>query len=261
MSRVPYIPTTLTVAGYDTRALGLVLDRVPGVRDVVSLDVPAVAVAGIDGMAATDTTARAGERRFSLAGTLIASSTANLQANYRALHYRAAGAARVLTLVDDTTRDITAWLTGISFEYLGPQLGGEQARVEMSWRALDPYWESTSDTTVNLTNVAAACALGTVASWPIITVDQSCTITYKNSGGTTLYTIVITGVTGAQTAAIDMRTRTITHSVSGVTPSLRTSGRFFPLSPYDGDYTASSWPTLTLSTGTGTAVYPKRWHG
>lgn len=257
--RVPYVPTTLTIDSYDTRALGFIVEAWPNARDVVTQDVPAVAAAGIDGLTATDLRARAGERRFTTRGTLMASSLATLQANYRALQFKAFGGPRVLTLVDDTTKRITAWGAGLTFEYLGPDAGTEVASVELQWRALDPWWESTSTTTVALTNVAAACALGTTEAWPVITFDQNATLTYKNAGGSTLYTLQITGISGGQTVTVDMRTRTVTHSSSGVTPSLRAGGRFFPLSPYDGDYPTASWPTLQLSTGTGTAVYRKRW--
>lgn len=261
MSRVPYIPTTLTVDSYDTRALGLVIDRAPLIRDVTGLDLPTTAVADLDGLVATETATRAAERRFTLGGTLMASSLATLQANYRALQYRVAGGPRTLVLVDDSTRRISAWLSGLTFAYLGRDLGSEFASVELAWRALTPFWESTSATTVALTTTPAACALGTVPSWPVITVDQNCVVTYKDDAAATVASITITGISGSQTVSIDMETRAVTHSVSGITPALRTAGRFFALSPYDGDYPTSAWPTLQVSTGTGSVTYRKRWWG
>lgn len=256
-----HAPNTVSIDGYALNGLGWVAQSLPGFRDLVTQEDALVTVAGLEGAALGDQTPAVGVRDFTLTGVMGAASSSTLRANYRTLQYKAAGGDRVLIVVDDTARRITARLRSIEFRYLGRDLDTDLAQVTMQWRAIKPFWEDVSATTVNLTNVAAACAMGTAPVWPVVTVNQSCTVTYKNAAGTTIYSVTITGVTGVQTAVLDMETRTLTHSVSGVTPSLRTAGRYFPLSPYDGDYAASSWPTLTLSTGTGTAVYRKKWQG
>lgn len=256
-----YIPATVSVDGTALSSLGLVVETLTNVRATVPREDSTVTVAGLAGATLTETLPQVGVRDFTIAGTILGGSASACLSAYNSLCALCAGGSKVLVLQDDTTRRITARLRGQSFTCVEVALGAASAKVELQWRAIDPYWEDVTATTVSLTTSPAACAMGSAETWPTIVINQSCTITYKTSAGTTVYTLVVTGVSGAQTASIDMRARTITHSVSGITPSLRTSGRYFRLSPREGVYASSSWPTLTLSTGTGTATYRKAWEG
>jgi phage-related protein len=259
-----YVPTIVTIDAYDLAGVGFICEASPGLRSVVEHTYQTVRVADLPGAALLDTTPAVAVREFTITGILTATTAAAMRTNKRLLEYRAGGTtARVITVVDDTSRRITARLRSMDFAYAGKELDATEARVTMQWQALTPYWEDGSTTTVNLTTSNADCALGTVAVYPIVTINAATTptLTYKNSAGSTVYSMTLTTIAGGQSVIIDMLTRTITHSVSGVTPSLRTAGRFFALDPYDGDYPTSAWPKLVLSSGTGTAVYRKAYHG
>lgn len=259
-----YRPTTLSVDGFDLSALGYVTTDVPGIRDVVDLEDASLALPTLAGTSLTDAAAAVADRQFSIVGQLTAATPSALRSAYRSLAYKCGGGDRLLVLVDDTAKRITARLRRIAFTYQGVELDGRHARVELGWRARNPYWEDVSTTTVGLTATPAACALGNADCFPVITVTGPATtpiIRYKNSAAATVASLSLATIASLDTVAVDMRTRRITHSVSGVTPALRLAGRFFALNPYDGDFYSSTWPTLEVSSGTASAVYRKAWQG
>lgn len=256
-----FVPTIVSIDGTALSTYGFVAEQVPNARGMVTRDLLTVAVAGQPGAVVTETNPQVAVRDFTIVGTILSTSASAALSAYRNIQALCADGEHTIVLIDDTSRRIRARRISCTYTSVEVPLGGSALRIEIAWRAIDPYWEDVSATTVSLSTSPAACATGTAPCYLTLTIDQSCTITYKNSAGTTRATFVLTGVSGAQTAVIDTLTRTLTHSVSGITPSLRTSGTYFVLDPRDGTYASSSWPTITLSSGTGSVSYRKAWDG
>lgn len=139
--------------------------------------------------------------------------------------------------------------------------------VTLTFDALKPYWQAASATSNTITTSFSAQALGTAPVRPVITVTGNpsvVTLTYANSGGTTVQTLTLTGLTtsGATQTVIDCANSTVVTTVSSVATDmiakLDTATDFFALDPVDGDYsnTASpAHPQLKYSaTGTVTNV-------
>lgn len=267
-------PTTTYIDSYDLKAIGFVLEEPGEVLSSAEFADLTIAIPTSDGLALTSAERTMGTRRFTLAGWLRAADATTLRTNKHLLAYRTGGGDHVIRLVDDATRRITARRRRFHFSYAGvPRLGGVVARVEMDWEAVEqPCWEDESQTTVNLSTSAAACALGTWKSWPVITVNAaSGTVTNpeiilldSNDAERARLSLVLT-LTLGQSVAVDMRARTITHSADGEDAAYRESGSFWPLDPYPGtnDYPTSAWPKVDLAadsgTPTGTAVYRRAW--
>lgn len=136
----------------------------------------------------------------------------------------------------------------------------------------NPYWWDISPSVVAFTT-ATDIPLGTAPSagrddWSaIITITGSAvnpTLTYKDYTGATVGTMAFTHTVAAgDSLVIDCGRRTVTKIVSSVSSnaiSTLTAGYAFPaLSPDDASFSASLWPTLTTSTGTGSITYYRAW--
>jgi len=118
-------------------------------------------------------------------------------------------------------------------------------------------------------NAAGGCPLGTAISYPLITIAgalaSDVTLTYKDSDGNTLSTLLITNpAIGAGTDLVVDCARERIWTVTGGTYTdkmeLYQSGTFPVLDPADGDPLADpeEWPKLD-STATGVADYYKMW--
>lgn len=270
-----FIPTTTYVDDYNLAGVGFALappeQGIPTIRDVVTHDYATARIAARDGVTLLDSAASAGERRFVLAGIMVAETGSALLTNYRALSYRVGGdRLRRIRLVDDSSREILALRTGISFTYLGHRVPGVSGRIEIEFLAPDPPWRETTDTTVALSGVGAACALGTEKSYGVITLNGASTpvvnpvIEYRKNAGTLITSLALTiSLTAGQTVIVDMDARSITDPSSAIDPSLRTAGNYFALDPYDDDLSSGVYPKLQLSSTsgvpTGSVTYRKRW--
>jgi hypothetical protein len=147
------------------------------------------------------------------------------------------------------------------------------AKVSLTFQALDPVWYSTTLTTNAITTSLTQQALGTAPVRPVITftgAPSGLTLTYADSAGTTVQTLVLAGLTtsGATSLVVDMSAMTIVQTVSGTPASVVskiTSGDFFALDPKDADTVTPTWCKLvySLSGGSVSAVacaYRKAWY-
>jgi hypothetical protein len=138
----------------------------------------------------------------------------------------------------------------------------------MTFLCATPYWFDIAPTTVAFTT-ATAIPLGTAPSFgrdqfsAIITITGAATtptLTYKDYAGVTVGTMVFSySPLAGDSIVIDCGRHLVTRLVSGVSSnalSYLAAGYTFPaLSPDDASFAASLWPTLTVSSGTGSVVY------
>jgi hypothetical protein len=116
-------------------------------------------------------------------------------------------------------------------------------------------------------NIRTATPLGTLPSSPLLlfsdSVSGSITIEYRGQAGTVLSSLVISNpsLTSGQMLLIDCGAEQI-YKVDGATLTLAnnlySSGSFPVLDPGDGDFEASSWPTLNANFA-GSATYRRVW--
>jgi hypothetical protein len=148
--------------------------------------------------------------------------------------------------------------------------------VELEFLLFDPYAFKTTDSTVTFTTSAVAIPLGTAPSRGNRAVPSTITITgpattpkitYRNSDGVEVSVMHFSdSVTGLLASAseqfeIDLARGLVRKLVSG-TPSnamgfLAPGWNFPALDPQDGNYELSAWPTLELTSGSGSVTYTK----
>lgn len=171
-----------------------------------------------------------------------------------------------------TTRGLYGVLTSLECAPFAASLLNGWVSGAITFVCANPYWFDLSPSTVAFTT-ATAIPLGTAPSigrdaWSaVITITGSAvnpTLTYKDYTGATVGTMVFTHTVAAgDSLVIDCGRRTVTKIVSAVSSnamSTLTAGYAFPaLSPDDASFSASLWPTLTTSTGSGSITYYRAW--
>lgn len=261
---------TLTLNGNDAKATyGLVLSDVPGSLDSVPSRYVTSTIVGVPGgllVGPFDDAVRKLTMNGSVKGTSVADVRAKLDALIAALH---APGGMTLIFADRPTRRYTALLDSFSVAPGEASMLASAFLVTIAVTCLDPFGYDTTNTTVVLSGVAAACALGTGPSRPVVTITATAaatnvTLTLKDSSGATITTMVVTiALANTDVLVIDCAQMIITKNGATAIASL-SSGDFPVLDAIkNGNFSASAWPTLTLTLASGTAtmsaVYKKAW--
>lgn len=199
-------------------------------------------------------------REIVIPGTQVADSLAQLKQWEDELKWRLSRGELEVKFAEEDTRFYRAWLDG------EVQVGGIQpVQAQRGHRVRIPLicpdgreWSDTEESVaVADTDGAVDVPLGTALVRPVVTVDlASFTLTYRDSGGTQQAQLQVSGASTTP-VTVDMEARTITTANGGEIDTLA-SGDFFALDPRDGDYPSSTWPTVELSGGTGTATFVYR---
>ena len=171
----------------------------------------------------------------------------------------------------DTTRQYWGVLTAAP---AGPNSAYWQTylAVELDFLLFDPLSYKTTSETVAFTTGATAIPLGTAPSKGNRAVTSKITITgaattpiliYKNSAGVEVSRMSFTGYSplSGDTIEIDIARGLVEKVVSGLRSNAMgdlAAGWTFPaLDPADGVYLTSSWPTLEVTSGSGSITYTK----
>jgi hypothetical protein len=196
-------------------------------------------------------------------GTVTGSTFAAHMTALRALKGWAARCAYLKVSGLDSAVVMGCRLTGVSVESMGVPARTPASRVSLTFRAHDPLWYSTSETSNAITTSLTEQALGTAPVRPVITVTgnpSAFSLTYANSAGTTVQTLALAALatSGATQIVIDMSALTVVQTVSAVAASAVdkiTTGDFFALDPADADTVTPTWcKLLYAATGTVSAV-------
>ena len=249
----------LLVDGTDVSTYGLVVSEIEGWRDGPKAGWPDVQPIGRIGSVRTSTEPTIEQRNLRITGTALATSLSNLLSNLDNLKVLLGTSERTFIFTDDETRKFVGRVTGVSARGINPHLTQRGCEIEIDVLMNDPRIFATTSTTVSSIGASATdLPLGTAISIPTITVSTAgtFTLTYKNSAGTTVSELTITGATAP--VVINMDAGTITDAGGNAIPYLGTTDDFpFYFDPQDGDYPTSDWPTLEVSAGTAEAVYDK----
>ena len=199
-------------------------------------------------------------RTIDVVGELTGTSRADFLTKLDVLKAALAGPLTVV-LAEQPTRQYTARTLSVTVTNSGPVFLQRSQEVTLSLVCDDPY---AYDVTLQVVGFGAATAipLGTAPSRGIITITGAAVnpvLTYKNASGTTIETMGFTRtLAGGDTLTIDLDRFLVTRTVGGVATNdlaALTSGDFLELSPLDGVYASSSWPTLAVSAGSGSISY------
>jgi hypothetical protein len=268
-------PTALYLNGVDVaRQFGFVLDDVGSAFDTpersdVLLELPQ----GV-GSLLSDLPGRMAPRALQLSGTLPASTATLLETAKDGLKAVCADGLVEIRLV---SRDVV-WrgrLAGISMAHSSPQLRSSNvaARVTLRFLCPDPLAWDRSPGIVAFTTTPVEIPLGTAPSvgrdgWSaIITIAGAATtptLTEYDAAGNALRTMVFTNSpTASDAIEIDCGRGLVTAIASGVRSNGManlSAGYAFPkLDPADGDYGASAFPALSVSSGSGSIQYHRAW--
>lgn len=248
---------------------GFVLERPADWASAPARQWPAGRVYGVDYQTVLADEPLVELRELTLEGAVVGTSHADLVAKLDGLkRWLANGVLQVVTN-HDTTRYHECRLVRAPVVVLVPAFITTAARVTITLVAHDPCAHASSQTTVNFTTTAQACALGSAISRAVITITGPATnplLTLADASGATLETLGFTLSLGASdTLVIDTQRKTARKTISSVTSNAigdittNTAVTFLALDPRDGSQLAGTWPSLKVSSGSGSAVYRKRY--
>jgi len=247
---------------FDCTRIGFALDNMID-RHRAGLTFPDRTTA-LPGRVGTVPLARAWEstpRTITCEGVQIATSVNQLVADVDDLKRRAMMGTIELRFSDEPTRFYLARIQDFDVMPIAPALrptGTAMHRVRMTWLCSDPLSYEVSGTIVAFSTIRAECPVGTAPSLPQIRVFgpstgvAGYTLTYRNAGGDTVYTMALAGaaatLTSTQTLTIDMELATITKSNgTNSISALSTSATFFALDPQDASGSTGPYPTVAIN--------------
>lgn len=245
----------LLINGVDLGALGVRLGVPRGIWNTPIASTESIQVPGRAGQLVPQASmVTLTSRTIDLAGTVAGSSRADFLAKLDALKAFLAAGPLTVVLAEQPARQYTARLLSITVTEFGPVFLQAEQEIVISLFCDDPYAYDTALQTVGFANVATPIPMGTAPTGGIITITGAAafTLTYKNSAGVTLVTMVFAGV--ASPITIDLDTFLVTDGAGNAIGKM-TSGEIPRLSPDDGNFGASSWPTLQVSAGAGSISY------
>lgn len=145
-----------------------------------------------------------------------------------------------------------------------PQFSNPYSRVRLGLLCPDPLIYARLGTTLGIYSGQQACPLGTAISAPTIRIMGPATnpsITYRRTDGTIRRTMSFNvTLSGSDYLEINCELNDVRKYSAGVLTSALNSwvgDDWIELDPQDGDYAYASWPTLSLSSGTGEVLYRK----
>lgn len=123
-------------------------------------------------------------------------------------------------------------------------------------------YRDASSSVINLSASPTAIPLGDLPSGGVVRIDGPATnpkIVYRTSMGAEVASIELTASLGSGGwIEVDLDKCRITTSLATNPMMLMTGGKWFRLSHTHGNYATSSWPTLEITSGTGSLTYVKR---
>jgi phage-related protein len=244
---------TIAINGVDLGAMGFKVRSPNGIWNTPVASSEGIQVPGRAGQLVPQASmVTLASRTIDIVGTLVGTSRADYLTKLDALKAFLAAPLTVV-LAEQPTRQYTARCLSVTVTESGPVFIQRKQQVSISLFCDDPYAYDTALQTVGFTT-ATAIPMGTAPTGGVITITGAAafTLTYKNSAGATLVTMVFAGVTSPIT--IDLDTFIVTDG-SGNALGKLTSGEFPRLSPLDGVFGTSTWPTLQVSAGTGSISY------
>jgi hypothetical protein len=208
-------------------------------------------------------------REFTLRGYLNGATQAAVRTNLKKLVALVGEDQVTVRVADWSDVQITAKCVRFPAANYPPAQLAPPVRVEMTFRAPNPYWQDTTPQAIAFTTSAVAMPQGTAPSEPVLTtaVGAATTpmITAKDYVGGTLWTATLASLSASERYRITTAPGAMTierwdGAVWVADEDALTAGIFPRPLPSNGTgYQTSAWPTLQATTGSWTATYNRQW--
>lgn len=254
------IERSLIIDGYDMSLIGFGLSSpMQDWRDGVWRQWEHIRVPDTISSQLLNTNPKSDVRPIVLRGAQEGSTVAELRSFLNQLKYRLYKNEITVRFTDDETVEYKARMAGrIKVTGIRKDLDQTAHTLEIPLECIDPRLYETSQQAISVTASDTDLPMGTAPVGIEFEVSVGTfTITYKNSGGTTVHTITITGATGAP-IFVNMENKSILNNAGASQISTMTGDFPWDADPInDGDFITSAWPTAACSAGTCTARYYK----
>lgn len=209
--------------------------------------------------------AQAAPRQILIGGHVIGSSASVYRGYVEALKSLATMSAVRLRFSDHSDQEYRdARLTAFDVTPRNALLSTLAADIALTFEVADPLRYDVNAQCIPLTTNRALCPMGTAPVFPVLVVHgagaslTNIVVTVRNASGDVVQTMTFTQTIGANDyRIIDAVRNQVSKSVSGTASdalSEWTAGDFPMLRAADGNYEQSAWPTVELSSSTGTAA-------
>lgn len=254
---MPVYSFAVQINGVDIATYGVIVAEIPNNWDAPAMTIAEVQVPGRKGTTRTTSLRQYAPTDYIIKGNIKGTSPSDLESKRDLLGAATLGSTISLIGGNQTARQRNGICSYIKLPALYP--AADAATFEMGVHCENPLAFATSTTTVTGSSGSdLACALGTEECYPVITVTSPTSplvLTYKNNGGTTIKTLTLT-LPGSSTVVVDMDNQTVTYGGTRHDEYV-TAGTYFALSPLDGNYGTSAWPTVRVSSGSPSIAYTK----
>jgi hypothetical protein len=258
--------------GQDANAVyGFAATALPDAWSAPSQGWDTLAVPGYDGVRLVRETASVGARALVIPGLIRGTDAADAETKVQALKDALwGGTVEIRFAYQGGTRAYYGVLTEVAGNLFAPGNLSGWVSVQVAFLLADPYALDLSERVdTGLAGALVPVHLGTGPTWPLVTIRGAATnptLTWRDFRGDVIGTMAFTAtLAGAANALIiettdggDVWTWDGTTLGSGF--SLLTAGYSIPVfSPRDGVRGSSQWPTVSVSSGTLTVTYARRW--
>lgn len=248
-------------------AYGFAVTALPGAWSMAPTEWETVTVPQYDGAILRRTSAQVGARTIEVSGLIRGTDADDAEVKVNALKDALFGRSVEISYGFQTgTRSYVGVLQGLEAGLFAPGNLGGWVSVTLSFLCPDPYAQDDTPTvTAGTAGVPVAVQVGTGPSWPVVEISGPAvtpTLTFKNSAGVTIGTMVFTNnlAGSGNKFIVNPQAFTVVNELGVSQMANLAAGYAFPVfSPRDGVRATSSWPTVTCSSGPTLITYVKRW--
>jgi hypothetical protein len=255
------ITSSLLIDGYDTSLIGFGLSSpMQDWRDGMWRQWEHVRIPGSISSALLNTDPKSDVRPILLRGAQEGSTVAELRSFLNLLKYRLYKSEIEIVFTDDTAVKYKARMAGrVRVTGIKRDLDQTAHTLEIPLECIDPRLYETSQQAIAVTTDTALPQGNAPVGVEFEVSVGTFTLTYKNSGGTTIKTITVTGAS-TPPIFVNMENKSILNSAGTPASVIADMTGDFPWDVdilEDGDFITSAWPTVSCSAGTCTARYYK----
>ncbi len=249
----------MIVDGFDLRTLGFESDAPAGWRDVPPSRLQAIAIPGRAGVSAIADRPQVEARALSLSGIQSASNAATLLTQFDQLKRRLSRREVQVVFPDRSDRFFRARLESISASAIRPAFTQRAHHLRILLVCEDPRAHQTTESALAF-GAATAMPLGDAPVRPVLAIasPSNPVIIYRDAAGLERGRMELT-ISSASAVTIDCDRLRIVDNAGDPRPEALTGGDFLELDPADANAAGTSWPTLEVTGGAGTATYRRAW--
>lgn len=250
---------------FDLAGLGLIVERVDGWLDGLSVTERSTKLPGRVGSVKLTPEAESAERIITVTGVIEKTSVSLVRTAIDELKRRLSAGEMEVRFVDQEDRYVIARQSSLGLIATPPQFLQPASRVTFRLLCNNPLIYSREPSAVGFSTVKQPIPLGTAVSSGVIILKGAATnpkVTYRDFTGKIVKEMGYTVTLGVDDRIeINTDTDVMDLYVAGVKSSAADEWdgiEIISFDPHDSD-AVGSWPTLEVNAGTGEAHYKKAW--